>query len=89
MNILIVDDDIVDRKLVKNALCTATEFHNITEASSVSEGLKASEIGDFDIILLDCNMPKAHGIEMLIEMRAKPNLGNTAIIMMSTSEDSL
>ena len=88
MNILIVDDDIVDRKLVKNALCTATEFHNITEASSVSEGLKASEIGDFDIILLDCNMPKVHGIEMLIEMRAKPNLGNTAIIMMSTSEDS-
>ncbi len=89
MNILIVDDDIVDRKLVKNALCTTTDFHNIFEVSSVSEGLEMSCHHAFDIVLIDYNMPKVNGIEMLIEMRAKPNLGDTAIIMMSSSEDSV
>ena len=88
MNILIVDDDMVDRKLIKRALSTTTHFHNIVEVASVTEGLDASLVSHFDIILLDCNMPEVDGIEMLIEMRAKPNLGNTAIIMISSSDDS-
>lgn len=89
MNILIVDDDLVDRKLIKKMLISdGSHHHDITEVTCVSEGLKAIEDTHFDIILLDYNMPKEDGIEMLIEMRAKPKLGNTAIIMISSSENS-
>ncbi|MGK0516623.1 MAG: diguanylate cyclase (GGDEF)-like protein, partial [Gammaproteobacteria bacterium] len=89
MNILIVDDDLVDRKLIKKMLISdGSQLHNITEVTCVCEGLKVIENNHFDIILLDYNMPKEDGIEMLIEMRKKPKLGNTAIIMISSSENS-
>jgi len=88
MYILIVDDDIVDRKLIRKMLMTdGMQLHSITEVESVSEGLYAIEDMHFDVILLDYSMPKEDGIELLREMRAKPNLGNTAIIMISTSEN--
>ncbi|WP_024610696.1 GGDEF domain-containing response regulator [Pseudoalteromonas sp. TB64] len=89
MYILIVDDDLVDRKLIKKMLISdGSQLHDITEVTCVSEGLKAIKNNHFDIILLDYNMPKEDGIEMLIEMRSKPKLGNTAIIMISSSENS-
>ncbi|ATG77895.1 two-component system response regulator [Pseudoalteromonas sp. 1_2015MBL_MicDiv] len=89
MYILIVDDDLVDRKLIKKMLISdGSQLHDITEVTCVKEGLNAIESMHFDIILLDYNMPKEDGIEMLLEMRAKPKLGNTAIIMISSSENS-
>lgn len=88
MYILIVDDDIVDRKLIRKMLTMdGTQFHNITEVESVSEGLYAIEDTHFDVILLDYSMPKEDGLELLLEMRSKPKLGNTAIIIISTSEN--
>ncbi|WP_282130586.1 two-component system response regulator [Pseudoalteromonas aliena] len=89
MYILIVDDDLVDRKLIRKMLISdGAQLHHITEVMCVSEGFQAIEKTHFDVILLDYNMPKEDGIEMLIEMRAKPKLGNTAIIMISSSENS-
>ncbi|WP_273049630.1 GGDEF domain-containing response regulator [Pseudoalteromonas sp.] len=89
MYILIVDDDLVDRKLIRKMLISdGAQLHDITEVTCVLDGFQAIEKTYFDVILLDYNMPKEDGIEMLIEMRAKPKLGNTAIIMISSSENS-
>lgn len=88
MKVLIVDDDLVDRRLIKRTLNSmASFFHEIREATSVSEGLIAIDEERFDVILLDYSMPQVDGIEMVIELRAKPDLGNTAIVMVSASED--
>lgn len=88
MNILIVDDDLVDRKLIKKILhSSGLQLNEIVEVTSVTEGLLAVDKERFDLILLDYSMPCKGGIEMLREMRVKPSLGNTAIIMMSASED--
>lgn len=88
IKVLIVDDDIVDRRLVKKALSSSSHsFYDIREINSVSGGLKILREESFDVILLDYNMPKVDGIEMLIELRSQSNMGNTAIVMISASED--
>ncbi|WP_395338175.1 putative bifunctional diguanylate cyclase/phosphodiesterase [Ningiella sp. W23] len=88
MKILIVDDDLVDRKIIINALGGTKEARDITQTSSVKEGLAQLEHTHFDIILLDYKMPKADGIEMLYELRARNDLGNTAVVMVSASEET-
>ena len=88
MKVLIVDDDVVDRLIIIKALSSIHVHRKITETSSVSEGLAAIEQDHFDVILLDYKMPEADGIEMLYELRTKPNLGNSAVVMVSASEDN-
>lgn len=89
MNILIVDDDVVDRAIIKRVLKKNKDVSSLQEACSVDEGLKATEQGGFDVILLDYRMPKVNGIEMVIKLRSRPNLGETAIVMMSSSDDEV
>ncbi|TDF42024.1 GGDEF domain-containing response regulator [Alteromonadaceae bacterium M269] len=87
MNILLVDDDSVDREIVKRALRSSADISSITEAKTAEEGLIALENKQFDVILLDYMMPQIDGIEMVITLRNKPNLGDTAIVMISISDD--
>ena len=89
MNILLVDDDIVDRAIIKRALKNNKYVSSLHEACSVDEGLKAAEQGGFDVLLLDYQMPKIDGIEMVVQLRNRPNLGETAIVMMSSSDDEV
>ena len=87
MKILLVDDSQIDREIVKRALRNNNEVKLIHEVSSAEEGLIAAHDVQFDIILLDYKMPKLDGIGMIIELRARPNLGQTAIVMLSSSDD--
>lgn len=87
MNILLVDDDVVDREIVKRALRSNDEINLLDEVSSAEAGLKATDEQYYDILILDYNMPEKDGIEMIVELRNRPNLGETAIVMLSASDD--
>lgn len=87
MNILLVDDDDVDRALVTRTLKKGGLHATITEAVSVDTGLKLYRKHKYDIILLDYRMPKRDGIEMMVEIRNESGISDTAIVMMSSSED--
>lgn len=87
MNILLVDDDVIDREIIKRALKNDDEICLLYEASSAKKGLEVAETMQFDILLLDYKMPKTDGIEMIMELRSRPNLGETAIIMISASDN--
>lgn len=89
MNILLVDDDKVDREVVKRALRNNIDVSNLFEVSSAEEGLRAVEHGNFDVLLLDYRMPRINGIEMVLDLRNRPNLGEMAIVMMSSSDDEV
>lgn len=87
MNILLVDDDQVDRELVKRALQKSNLKTLISEAITVDEGLKMYAANNYDIVLLDYQMPQRNGIEMIEELRSEVKANSTAIVMMSSSED--
>jgi len=87
MNVLVVDDDEIDREHIRRLLSKSDESFNIVEAESVEAGLSCYDNENFDVILLDFSMPMRDGIELLIEFRGRPKEDCSAIIMMSHSED--
>jgi diguanylate cyclase (GGDEF)-like protein len=87
MKVLLVDDDIVDRRLVTRTLQKGNISTAITEAHTVDEGLELYAKNTYDIVLLDYSMPQRDGIEMIVEIRNENRFTSTAIVMMSASED--
>lgn len=87
MDILLVDDDAVDRKAIIRVLEQNHSINLLSEAETVEQGLNLLNEQSYDVILLDYWMPQVDGIEMVIQLRDRPNLGQTAIVMMSNSDD--
>lgn len=88
MRVLLVDDDVVDREFINRKLLKHNDLDiQITEASSVDEGLVLYHNQHFDVILLDYRMPSRDGIEMLLELGNEPKTNSTAIIITSSSDD--
>ena len=87
LHVLLVDDDLADRRIIRRTLAENAADVKIVEAVSVEEGLGILQHTSFDVILLDYKLPGANGIEMVQELRSRPDLGSIAIIMMSASEN--
>jgi CheY-like chemotaxis protein len=91
MNILLVDDDLVDVMNVRRAF----ERGHITDPIWVaSDGIEALELlrgttlpADHRLVLLDINMPRMNGLELLRELRADPALHATPVVVLTTSND--
>lgn len=90
-NILLVDDDIVDVMNVKRAFERGNIGNPLWTASDGFEGLKLLRSDQMPnerrLVLLDVNMPRMSGLEMLRELRADPALHATAVVMLTTSND--
>ena len=86
MNLLLVDDDKVDRINTIRALKSSGHPIEVAEASTAEMGLKLAHVGNFDMILLDYQLPTMDGLELLKMLRESEN-HRTAITMLSHSED--
>ena len=87
MNILIVDDDIVDREMIVRALKRSNIYCNITEVELVDQAVELLDHTAFDVVLLDYNLPQRKGIELLIELKDMPATKKAVVIMISTSKE--
>lgn len=87
MQILIVDDDVVDRENVKRSLFKSAVKCSIEEAVDVDTALAMCNEKQFDVVLLDYRLPKRDGIELLLELRSKSDICSEVVVMMSNSED--
>ncbi|WOT03697.1 putative bifunctional diguanylate cyclase/phosphodiesterase [Shewanella youngdeokensis] len=87
MDILLVDDDMVDRAAIVRTLKKSDLSVRITEAITVEQGLQLYSENTFDVVLLDYNLPLRDGIEMMVEIRNESKNSSIAIVMMSGSED--
>ena len=82
MNILIIDDHKVVLDGISTILNKQKNVKSVTAANSGQEGLKHIEEDDFDLLLLDINMPKTNGIEICQRVKKiKPTLPILALSM--------
>jgi two-component system chemotaxis response regulator CheY len=82
MRILVVDDSAVMRRIVIGALAKAG-LTDVNQAGDGHEAVAAVTTEDYDLVLMDWNMPNMKGIDAVREMRA---LGYRRAIMMVTTE---
>jgi two-component system chemotaxis response regulator CheY len=82
MKALVVDDSMTIRRIVIKALGIAG-IAEATEAGDGVEAISAAQADQFDLILLDWNMPKMPGIDTL---RALRQAGNKTPVIMVTTE---
>ena len=87
MKILIIDDSLMDRKLVTNLIKKSGCENEILQAADGEEGLKvlSTHYQDICLILLDWQMPKMDGIEFMKGVVNVPTVASIPIVMISAS----
>ena len=90
--ILVADDDPDDVLLLKEAM---GEVGNVCQIRSVADGQelmeylggreKGGEVPRPDLILLDLNMPRKNGFEVLKELKADPVYRRIPVVIWTTS----
>ena len=79
---LIVDDSASMRQLVGFALREAG--HEVIEAVNGKDGLGKASAKKVDLVVTDLNMPEMNGIDLIKQLRARPEYKFTPIIMLTT-----
>lgn len=91
LNILLVDDDEVDVMTVKRAFSKANIANKLYVATDGIEALRLLRADGVPpqrrLVLLDLNMPRMSGIEVLREIRADPALQALTVIVLTTSNE--
>ncbi len=93
ISVLLVEDDPGDVLLIREAF-TDHKVGNVL--SVVSDGVEAMQFvrgeGEYagnerpDLVLLDLNLPRKSGAEVLAEIKADPELSTIPVIVLTTSE---
>jgi two-component system, chemotaxis family, chemotaxis protein CheY len=82
MKALIVDDSAVMRKVLIGALARAN-ITDIDQAADGAEAVAATQAAEYDLVLMDWNMPNMLGIDAVKAIRAN---GKKMPIIMVTTE---
>ena len=85
LQILIVEDDIVDRDIIKRSLIGSGIKHELFFAEDHESGKKATLGKEYDCIFLDYNLPGGTGLELLKAIRQSEN--KSPIIMVTSLGD--
>lgn len=94
MEILLIEDSLMDAQVTINALRDGQIKHRLTLVRDGDEAVeflkrqaKFSRAPRPDIILLDLNLPKRDGLEVLDEVRSDYQLRNIPIVVLTATDD--
>jgi chemotaxis family two-component system response regulator Rcp1 len=92
VNILIVEDNSLDADLFRMALDSAELHYDLTVVEDGSEALalirrkgKYADLGIPDLAVLDLNLPKNDGLEILRELRGNALFADMPVAIMTSS----
>jgi CheY-like chemotaxis protein len=88
IDILLVEDDEVDVMDISRSLEKSKIIHNLTIARNGEEAVALLTNGGHlpDIVLIDINMPKMNGLELLESIRKNPAWKHLKCFMLTTSD---
>lgn len=96
IDILLVDDDDGDVVLAKRALINGKIYNSMHVAKDGVEALEyLRQVGRYanaprpDLILLDLNMPRMDGREVLSEIKGDPHLRSIPVVVLTTSDSDM
>ncbi len=92
LNVLLVEDDPADVELTQEALNGSKLYTNLHVVENGEEAMaflrkegKYADAETPDLILLDLNMPKKDGREVLSEVKADDDLKSIPVVVLTTS----
>lgn len=83
--VLVIDDDPTSHDLIARHLGTSP--CRVISAHSGPEALRIAELITPDVIALEAVLPDMDGFELLARLKAKPQLANVPVVMMSMLPD--
>ncbi len=93
INILMVEDNPGDARLTREALKESKLSNNLFHALDGVEAMAFlrreppfADVPQPDIVLLDLNLPRKDGREVLAEMKEDPELKHIPVVVLTTSE---
>ena len=92
-NLLLVEDNPGDARLIKEGLRDghlSNTLHHVTDGAEALDFLYQragyEDVPRPDLVLLDWNLPRTSGEEVLEEVKTDPSLANIPIIVLTSSE---
>jgi two-component system chemotaxis response regulator CheY len=82
--VLVVDDSIIMRNIVKNTFSQLKIPCQFLEAANGEDAMKKLETSKVDLVLLDWNMPKLSGLDFLKAARGMEKYKNLPIVMITS-----
>jgi class 3 adenylate cyclase len=84
--VLVIDDHESNRFLLEDILTLAG--HEVATVPSGAAGLAHLEADPVDVVLLDLLMPGMNGLEVLLALRARPQLAEVPVVVLSGVDNS-
>lgn len=87
MRILLVEDDPTTSKSIELMLTHANL--NVYATDLGEEGIDLAKLYDYDLILLDLNLPDMSGTDILEKVKADDRLKRAPVVVLTTTDDKV
>ena len=85
MRVLLIEDDSATAQSIE--LMLKSESFNVYTTDLGEEGVDLGKLYDYDIILLDLNLPDMSGIDILEKVKTNPHTKRLPVIVLTTTDD--
>ena len=87
LRIILIEDDLDDVEILQDALVNNHVKFSMTVLKDGSAAIQFCTLAEFtpDIIIMDFNLPRVHGREVVKTIRSTPRFDATPILILSTS----